>query len=209
MQRLKNPSIQPPQRSSEGGFVYVHQETKHKSVATDCWSWMDRIKAHRRSNGLSEITDEQAQDQLCQTLPPGWCDRDKTDPEWINPNITISDVVGASRIYREWKKQGKLYVNQEEATRRAAICAGCYLNVHVGGCGGLCQELISLAAETKDLPPTGYEPKLENCAVCHCTNAVQNRFDLTLLELEDSTSRQSQYPGFCWKQKSSVNYIAP
>lgn len=206
MQRLKNTSIQPPQRSPEGGFVYVHSETKHKSNATTHWDWYEKIKDHRKANNLPPITIEEAEDQLCKTLPPGWCDRDPTDPEWVNPQFSIADIVGASRIYRQWKQEGKPFVSQKEAVRRQEICSGCYLNVHISGCGGLCQELISLASETKDLEKTGYESKVENCAVCKCLNSAQSRFSLTLLELEDSPQRQFQYPLHCWKQKNSPNY---
>lgn len=208
MKTLKNKSIQPPQVDSNGGFRYVHRETKHISVATDYWTWIDKIKAHRKANGLSEISEEEAQDQLCETLGPDWCNYDKVDPQWVNTRLSIGDIVGASRVYREWKKEGKPFVSQEEAMRRQEICAGCFFNVHVTGCGGLCQELIAIGAEIKDLPLTGYESKLQNCSVCRCVNSVQSRFPINILLTNDDEDKQSRYPSsFCWKSRTSPNFV--
>lgn len=208
MRTLKNKSIQPPQVDSSGGFRYCHKESGHWSVATDHYNFYEKIKAHRIANGLPPITIEEAEDQLCATLGPDWCESDKDDPNWVNTRLSISDIVGASRIYRQWKAEGKPFVSQEETERRQKICSSCYLNVHVSGCGGLCQELIAITAEVKDLEKTGYESKLHNCAVCHCSGVSQTRFPLALLEIVDTEERQSKYPiSFCWKNRQSPNYV--
>lgn len=191
------------------GFRYTDPDCKITTVAIDPVTWLSEAKQRRIDNHLQIPDDffEQMQEQLCRTLPPELCTYSETDPEYVNTNITWADVIGASRTYLEWRKQGKPFVSQEEAERRASICAGCYLNVRVKGCGGLCQEIIRLATETNGSKQTTQDAKLLNCAVCRCYNASQVHFPNSLLELNDTPERQARYPAeFCWKRKGGVNY---
>lgn len=191
------------------GYTYTHAETGHVTKAVDPWTWLEKAKEHRRANNLPVPSNlfEQMQEQLCRRLTPEVCTYSESDPQWIDTRMNWGDVIDASRIYMEWRKQGKPFVSLDEAERRAAICAGCYLNVRVDGCGGLCREAIKIITETNGERKTSYDSKLLNCAVCKCSGASQVHFPLDLLEKSDSESRQSQYPvEFCWKNKQSPNY---
>lgn len=203
MRTLVNFKSSPP-----GNYRYVDPDTGHTTEAIDHWTWLEKAKEHRVANNLP-IPDDffaQMQEQLCRTLPPELCTYSTTDPQYVNTNISWADVIGASRIYLEWRKQGKPFVSQEEAERRAKICSGCYLNVRVQGCGGLCREIIRITTETNGERKTSQDSKLLNCGVCKCTGS-QVHFPLALLELNDTPQRQEQYPKeFCWKQKTSPNY---
>jgi hypothetical protein len=205
MRKLINTSVAPPEF-----FSYTHQETGHTTVANDYITWVQRAKEHRSANNLSIPDDFEflMQDQLCGKIPPELCEYGVNDPQWVNVRLTWADVMSASKIYLEWRRQGKPFVSQEEAERRAKICAGCYLNVRVAGCGGLCREVAQLVTDSKGERKTEYDSKLLNCAVCKCSNAAQIHFPLTLLELSDTDARQQQYPSsFCWKSKASPEYL--
>jgi len=203
MRKLRNTSQAPPDF-----FSFTHSETGHTTKANDYTTWIDKCIEHRRGNNLS-IPDNfelVAQDQLCQTLHPDLWEIDSGDKSWVNPRITWGDVYNAANTYHEWRIQGKPFVSLDEAERRAKICAGCYLNVNVPGCGGLCREVARIVTETKGDRTTRFDTQLRNCAVCKCTNGSQIHFPLAILETADTDTRQNQYPNFCWKQKQSPAY---
>jgi hypothetical protein len=204
MQTLKTLKECPPD-----GFTYTHPETGHKTEATDPYTWVEKAKEHRRANGLPIPDDlfEQMQAQLCSRLPPDLCTYQTGDPQWVNTRLSWGDIMDVAKIYLEWSKQGKPFVSQEEAERRAIICRGCHLNIRVQGCGGVCQTIAKMVTETKGEHKTSSDSQLLNCGVCHCVNSSQVWFPLTMLEINDSESRQSQYPiSFCWKNRQSPTY---
>jgi hypothetical protein len=202
MRRLKNRAEAPPDF-----FRFTHPETGHTSVATDYYSWSEKIKEHRRANNLPNDPEImlKAEDQLCSIIPPELWEYEKEgDMSWVNTRISVGDVVDFTKILIAQAKEGNEYVSQEEANRRARICAGCYLNVNIMGCG-VCGQLLELVIDKQ----TDYDTSLKNCAVCHCFNRAQVHFRTKVLDSADSEWKQSHYPKeFCWKSHASPNYQA-
>jgi hypothetical protein len=199
MRRLKDRSQAPPDF-----FKYVHPETGHKTEARDYYTWVERAKEHVKANNLPYDPELplKMEDQLCSTIPPDLWEYEKEgDLSWVDTRINVKDVVDFTKVLIAQATSGNRFVSQEEANRRAKICAGCYLNVRVGGCGA-CGQLLDLVIDRT----TEYDGLLQNCAVCHCFNRAQVHFPLEVLEVNDTDWKQSHYTSFCWKNKTSPEY---
>lgn len=184
-------------------FSYFHSETKHRSGPfRDYYSLVQAYKEHRNANGLPipQNYHEVIQEQICSVIPPELCTY-QHDGVYVNIHLSISDVVNFMKVL--WAQmKGRSLVDQSEADRRAKICASCYLNVRVAGCGA-CAQLVELVTPNRSTP---YDNELKNCAVCHCYNQAQVWFPVDVLANSDTSDRQNLYPEFCWKKKTSPNY---
>jgi hypothetical protein len=191
------------------GFRYVFPETGFLAHAWTYIDWVNVAAAHVQANpdkfpqyreGFRNLP-LVMQDQLCKTLPPGWCLYD--DPARRRPSTTIyfSDVTAGLKTFARWIAGGCKYVEQSEANRRAVICTRCYLNVDVQGCAG-CKEAIKEVIGDKK---TQHDGSLRSCAVCKCFLKAKVHFPMDTLDTE-SKEVQEMYPGFCWLNKEGENY---
>ncbi len=191
-------SVCPP-----NGFRYVFPETGHIVHAWDFDSWVQSAKNHLQTNNLAEPSDlaETMQEQLCQTLEPGWCSFD--DPNRIRPSTSLSwnDITNGIATFTRWIAAGCQYVAQDEADRRALVCSRCYLNVNVEGCAG-CQKAVQEITRDRK---SKYDFALRACGVCHCLLRAKIHFPQSILDKEQD-SVQEQYPSFCWLKKDGANY---
>src|SRR4029077_10608990 len=125
------------------GYRYVFPEDGYTVHAWTFVYWIKSATAHLPANkrpvpdGLEALM----QNQLCQTLPPGWCMYD--DPNRPRPSLSLdwNAVSSGLKTFGRWIAGGCNYVLQNEADRRALICSRCYLNVNVQGCSG-CQKAV-------------------------------------------------------------------
>ena len=202
MNKLLRRNLIPP----GGNFRYRHPETGFTSTGADWDTWINELVKHRIANGLAvdrQAIAMEAEDQLCSTLPPGWCE--EFDPNRVEPltRVTWGDIADGMRVFGKWFMERRPYVAQEEAERRAEICSKCYLNVNVEGCG-TCHDLAKfLAGDVK----TSFDPLLASCGVCKCLLKAKVHFPLTVLQESDTPQKQNQYPDFCWMKRGGANYI--
>jgi hypothetical protein len=206
MQVLNNRDVAPPEISGGDSFRYTHKETSHRSVGPDYWTWQDRIKEHRKANDLPAITAIEAEDQLCKTLPPGWCSHSENNRPFVETRLSLSDIFNGAIAYAKLALTGFQTVSQGEANRRARLCAGCFLNVTLQGCGacGKMGEAITGDVANKK---TDYDDALKACAACRCPNKSTVHFPLPLLESADpGDEKQPLFVDFCWRKKNSENY---
>lgn len=186
------------------GFRYVDP---HDGWLCHAWTyndWVDFQIAHLRANDRPVPIDlgEAMQDQLCRTLPPGWCNYD--DPKRPRPSTGLGwgDIAAGIKTFGDWIAKGAQYVGQAEADRRAEICTRCYLNVNVEGCGA-CHKVI--AEVTKD-KKTKFDYALRACAACKCLLRAKVHFPLQTLLDNESREVQEMYPEHCWLKKGGENY---
>ncbi len=148
----------------------------------------DKVIQHRRAMDIP--FDEVAfMDELCRqntaipcsgrVIPPG------------ERHMTIADVRRFLSSLSSWDGS---FVDQEEAERRATICAGCPMNVVVHGCKG-CGGILKWVNEKLGGNVTSKDRALESCAVCGCFNAVS-----VWLPLEAQNVEGLEFPDHCWKQ---------
>lgn len=86
-------------------------------------------------------------------------------------------------------------VPQEEAERRASICAECPLNVGLHGCA-MCRATLNVLREKLTSRRTEQDDRLMACGVCGCDNRVQVHVPLPALQ---AGSGDLNYPVWCWK----------
>jgi hypothetical protein len=202
MQILSRRDVTPPD-----GFRFTHPETSHRSEAMDWFTWQDRIRAHRKANDLPPISETVADDQLCQQLPPEWCSHAENNRKWVNTRLSLGDIVNGFVAYVKLAIRGFETVSQAEADRRARICAGCFLNVNAQGCGA-CGQMATLITGDIAKKKTAFDDALKACAACLCPNKSTVHFPLSILEEADpNDEKQPLFADFCWRKKTSENYL--
>lgn len=206
MLRLINKDHSPPDF-----FRYRHAETGWLSKAVDHYNWILEIVGHRRGNSLPPITVADAENQLCQTLPPGWCEHDdgeRSGRSWVNTRLNWSQIVEGTKAYVDLILSGFKTVEQEEANRRASICASCYLKTPPQGCGS-CLKIAQLIVGDVAAKTTPHDSYLVNqaCSVCSCPVKSIVHFPLSALDKADSPEKQEAFPTFCWRKQGSPNRV--
>lgn len=185
------------------GFRYVDPVD---GFVTHAWTYNDWVALHRshlQANGRAEPDHLESlmQDQLCRTLPPGWCNYD--DPNRPRPTVSLDwgTVANGLKTFSNWILNGCHFVTQAEADRRANICSRCYYNVNISGCSA-CQKAV---AETIGSRRTKFDYSLKGCAVCRCVLRAKVWFPQSILDKENERL-QEQYPDFCWLKRTGDNY---
>jgi hypothetical protein len=195
---LTNRSVCPPD-----GFRYVFPETGYIAHGWNHNDWVNDAIRHLQVNNLAHRADlvPLMEEQLCKTLPPGWCNYDDPNRARVSVSLGWQDVLGGLKTFASWIAQGCQYVTKEEADRRALICSRCYLNVNVQGCTGCQQAVVEVTGNRK----SKYDDLLRSCAVCKCFLRAKVHFPISTLDRE-SLGAQELYPEFCWLNKKSENY---
>lgn len=169
------------------GWFYPVEATKCVFVSVGWRSLVDDVRSHLKGNGLP------VDPNLSLSMQEWWCrEVDKAncaDP--VNPGLRDLPAL-AERFLRTAKDfvfKGGQRVSQEEAERRAAICASCPMNVS----GEFCNTcfLRNMVASTIAMVTswtTSRDAELKVCSVCGCKNSikvfipVENMNDKTLAE---------------------------
>lgn len=166
---LKSRSLVPPD-----GFRYVHEDGHiSRSMAFD--GWVAAIGKYEQDNGRELTPDwiELAEDQLCRSLPPGWARYgDGSTPTWfVNRRLGVDEFISGTQILGSFIAKGDV-VAGDEAERRAKICAGCWANFEIQGCG-ICHALSNVVAEAVGARATKADHLLKSCGICLCSNRAQ------------------------------------
>jgi hypothetical protein len=88
-------------------------------------------------------------------------------------------------------------VSQEEAERRAKICAACPHQIATSGCWG-CKGIAGMLPHIAGARKTSYDPQLKACGICGCYNAVSVH-----LPVDVQGGEGLNFPDFCWKSKQA------
>lgn len=205
MLRLNRTDTCPPD-----GFRYTHPESRFTTKAIDVWTWMQKIREHRKANNLPPITQAEAEDQLCQQIPPQNCHQEGPVNASVNVNTRLRwvDVLAGTRAYMALLTGNLQMVAQGEADRRARICSGCYFRTVPQGCGS-CVKIGRLITGDIAQKQTPYDDNLVNraCAVCSCPVASLVHFPMEALSRTDTPEKQSAYPEFCWRKAGGANRV--
>lgn len=198
-QSLIKPSVCPPD-----GFRYVFPSTGYVVHDWTYDAWLEKGRAHVAANKLphQESLEQDMNDQLCKTLPPGWCNFDDPARPRVSTSLTWDDVQRGVEVFTGWIKSGMETVSQKEAERRADICSRCYLNVNVQGCSACHQAVKVLALRYK----TKHDASLKTCAACRCFLRAKVHFPLSILD-KNNPGAQALYPEFCWLKHDGPNYL--
>ena len=190
-----------------GGWVYRQPES---GVVIRGGSWNDlleNIKVHRISNNypIGLKFREEIADALCREMPGGgdkYCEEPSDRVPQTQRKLGVGDLKNFLRVLKKWKSQGFGFVSQDEAERRASICATagpggtpCPSNQPVAGCLG-CQGIVGLLTDVVGNRQTAFDKMLSGCQVCGC--ALKAAVHVPL-QAQQAGTEGMEFPAHCWK----------
>lgn len=186
-----------------GGWRYHQKETNHWMGGITFGSLLGKIATHRQNNNIpiGDNLQAEVEDWICQNMEPvdrkQRCLNGPKYPKtigWQHIESFLTTAVATA-------VGGKL-VSQEEAERRAAICAACPLQAGLHGCS-LCRTTLDALRKKLLQRSTSQDEKLEACGVCKCDNRAQVHVPIEALRA-GSDKDYSDNPA-CWKLRAGVN----
>jgi len=209
MLRFKNTSHLPP-----GGFRFKDPDTGAEIDAQSWGNWRDKVNRHREVNNLPPIDIALAEDQNCSRLPPSaanmFCESDEPMHTVDGVTLNSSDIIRGTRTILAFKLAGSPLVSDEEAARRAEICAYCPMNVQFRNpCSGVCGELLEIVESIVGTKPTPKNGDLHACAVCKCSLPAKIWLPEDILRKYEPDSIGAAYPSNCWLAKQNATSNPP
>jgi hypothetical protein len=182
------------------GWFYPVESTKVVFCSVGWKSLVEDVRAHLKGNGLP------VDPNLSLSMQEWWCrEVDKTncaDP--VNPSLRDLPAL-AERFLRTAKDfvfKGGQRVSQEEAERRAAICASCPMNVSGEFCNtcflrGMVASTVAMVTGWK----TSRDAELKTCGVCGCALKVKLALPVDSMDHKDL---KDQWPNHCWMRPTEA-----
>lgn len=186
--KIKDFSYTPP-----NGWIFTQKETGFFFQGNTYEDLRKQVVQHRNKYNISnKFIDKQIQTQICENIDPSLCEYTNAIKIGYRKNFNISDVKSFLAAVTNTLKEGGV-VSQEEANRRAKICARCPLNKSIGGCygcGGIANSVFSLIGKRKH----GLEGRLKQCKACGCYLDAKVWVPLNA----QPKNEQHEYPSHCW-----------
>ncbi len=162
--------------------------------------WFDMVKNCEKKimlRGLVPPTDlvSQIENALCERLAgSGNC----VPCSSVKQTLGFSEIVRWVKAMYNFATQSKFHlVDQDEAERRAKICAACPHQISTSGCWG-CKGIAGMLPAIAGARKTSYDGQLKACGVCGCFNAVSVH-----LPLDVQQDSHLSFPDHCWKKSQS------
>lgn len=204
MKKLNSHSLVPP-----GGFKFKDPVTGHE-MQRYVWEYLlDDVANHRRANNLPPISTEEIEDQMCNRMGKAsatMCNDPRPSVDGVS--LTLGDIMRGTAVIASFKLAGSPLVSQEEAERRAVICAPCLYNVNYRKpCSGVCAELVELVATIVGGAGTSRDGELSACGICRCSNMAQVWIPVEFLKKGVTDEQIEQFPAQCWKKQGILEQI--
>jgi hypothetical protein len=193
---LKDPTISPP-----GGPRFTHPDG-FVSTGVNIPALTRKVAQYRANRSLPPVSEgfarlsQEVEAHICAAMTledqDAYCVGGHVPPKAIH----WTEVKRFLLAMAAWALKGFRSVPQEEATRRAEICAGCPYNVGTSGCGACRSALLALRSSILKAT-TPYDDKLQACGVCGCDNPLQVHVPLDVLH---KVRTGVVYPDHCWKR---------
>lgn len=187
-----------------GGWRYRVPET---GFVIQAWSWaalVPKVVAHYQANATKPPPDleDLVVKYACHTYAK--CDEDGI-PNRIARDVLkslhVGDVIRFTQTVFDALKRGEK-ISQDEANRRASICAGCQFNQQPDGCTGCNSSAVkAVVATISQAGRTPHDAQLKSCRFCGCFIQSLIWYPLaTLQKFTDDTENQ-ELPNHCWKKR--------
>jgi hypothetical protein len=162
--------------------------------------WSDMVdNCHKLTVSLGKVPPPDISRQIEHAL----CSRMGGNPNCV-PCSKAKQTLGFGAIVRwvramyQFAKDNKFeLVAQEEAERRAEICAKCPMQIPTSGCWG-CKGIAGLLPQIAGAKTTSFDLQLSACGVCGCYNAVSVHLPLSVQQ-----DANLDFPSYCWKKSQS------
>lgn len=188
-----------------GGWRYRVPET---GFVINAWSWnalLPKIEAHYRSNALAVPNDLEALvvkyacDTYAKCEEAGVLNKVARN---VFKGFHVTDVIRFTQTFWDALKRGEK-VSQDEANRRASICAGCQFNQTPDGCTGCNSRTVkSLVATISQAGVTPHDSRLQSCRFCGCFIQSLIWYPLDTLQKFTDESENAELPSHCWKKRT-------
>ncbi len=191
-----------------GEYRWRDPITNVEVVGTHWNMLMNRIYDERRANGIpcGIEFEKEVEEALCRDYP---AECEINDPRFPRhkARLGFSEIIAGTRLLLKVKLGNVPLVQQEEANRRANICATCPFNIEFQRpCAGLCGELYSLVKSIIGAASVAGEERLRSCSLCGCFlgAAVWLPVDVQRSVLTDDQKMQFDNVPNCWKAQLST-----
>jgi hypothetical protein len=210
LQKLSITNQNPP-----GGFRFTVPENGYQMSGFHTMAdLLGAVKRHYDDNNipLPDNWQDLVENQLCQKMPAGWCHYiDGTPAQGITPVLSFENILkgitSLSKMAMEAVKGEDVYVDQNEAERRADICSRCYYNMNASfcmGCGGA-RVILDLVGEVRGSRTTTKDYMLQNCGVCGCRNDAIVHVKKNILLSGENSDTTNKRPNWCWLKNDSLD----
>jgi len=186
-----------PKKTSvpQGGWIVNCPLVDEIVKGGDFWDMVGKCEKLIISKGLTPPPDlvTQIEHNICVRLAGNTscvpCTKQKQ-------TLGFPQIVRWVRAMYQFAINGKFeLVPQEEAERRAKICAACPHQIPTSGCWG-CKGIAGMLPKIAGARTTSYDPQLKACGVCGCYSAIAVH-----LPVETQGGEDLKFPEFCWKFK--------
>lgn len=192
--KIKEKNTTPP-----GGWRFLEMRSKMWHRSHSFQGLVQKVIQHREVNGYPPGNPEAEVEEFICDIEPGSCTKGLSKPP--ARAIKIQDVLRFTKTMAQHVWQGGELVSQEEANRRAEICASCVYNVPTDGCEGCHNPGISKAIKDMlGVKTTEHTDSLQTCWWCGCFNKVQIWFHINVLRKALEPEIQKDLPNHCWKK---------
>lgn len=167
------------------------------------------IKAQRKANNLPIPANlrEQVEEQVCQHVPPEWCEGRDPKKHPVEP-LTFEQALSGTAVMIDWMLHGAKIIEQKEADERSKICAHCHFNSGISGCSncsmGRVRELVAKIVGNKVTVGDG---RIQACKICGCALKAKVWIPLDILQKHMSAEQNDQFPEWCWCKKTQTQLI--
>jgi hypothetical protein len=199
MLHFKTLNVTPP-----GGWRFTDPNSGLVSEANIFPDLLQKVHQHRRNNNFLPLTESEIEDIVCRSLTPAAQAEFCTDGARIPDAVPWTKVAEFIKTAAAWVAHRDAYVPQEEAERRAAICAGCPYNRGIAGNCAACHATVNALRTAVLKKATRYDDKLKACALCGCDNKLTVHVPLKALETVSHDFSLAQ--PWCWRDPTSPNY---
>lgn len=150
------------------------------------------FRAMGRETDLANGWQDRVKDEMCAQHPEINC-RDFGKP-YHKP--LFADYFRFGQTMMAWART-KETVSQEEAERRASICAGCPKNTATATCAKSCKETLDWIFDMTAGKSTSRDHQLHGCEVCACLLKVKVWVPLDAVSFHGIS--KEDFPSFCWQ----------
>lgn len=190
---LKTLLMEPP-----GGWIYRQPETGLVMKDITFGMLVQRVQQHRTNQKIETKSNLAAEVEaaICAALSPEdqvtHCTGIPTGPRTVH----WSHIESFLKTLAAFVVGPDPLVSQEEADRRASICARCPMNVGMHGCA-MCRSALDALREKLTTRRTALDDQLKACGWCSCDNRAQVHVPLSALAAGKKSLPLP--PTWCWQ----------
>ena len=210
-----NPPIKMKLRSRgvipHGGYFHVLDPlTGVRSSAVHWDHLVSKVRDERKANGAPiglELEDE-IEAWACLSHPDEVQVVDPRMPKLRSFNL--DDVIRGTQVLAAFKLAGSPLVSQQEANRRAAVCAKCPLNVSYSQSCSICGKIEAVVMSVVGNVSTPSNQQLYSCAICSCALKAAVHLPNSILNQANNAEMNRDFAfaaeAFgCWHTESGVD----